>query len=455
MAIMVVDNRHGSNRRSNNTSSKKNSLFCALFATSVFLSAWNLLRMTGTGGVLIAFYKTQALINDNGLFATNKNKNKNTMHVLLALSGKHVGFFREVDVLLKSLLLNAPDDPTSSLEIHIVADGPAYAMLEQLLYSDNDTEGNNQKQQQQQQNNKGSFSTNLHRWRSKNPVVVRTYNCQPLIPRWEEKIRELYRRGGMDSESTNYDLEFHTIGAWFRLFVHEVIPLLKNDDDTPDATIENILFMDSDVVLLANLQDLWNQYDHAPADDSDSLPTSSSTSSSSSRYYFQWGASQCSGFMVLNVPKVEEMWKIVDSYGLSKAQQHIADSTKGDQFFLRTFQLAQPDKVGWLPDRWDNNLADGMWKWRKNLVEQRPQIGYIHFNGGGKSQEAWFLKNDTDPTILYDNEWVTDRDTANTFGIVDYYIRLPWKWARYFAEAKIPKWSNGTLIEIHYNRSLS
>jgi hypothetical protein len=347
-----------------------------------------------------------------------------SFHVLLALAGDHQGFFREVDVLLKSLLLNAPDQMT--LEIHILTDGPAYIMLDNLLFggdNDDDSSSNTTKRR---------FSTNLSLWKSTNPVVVRTYNCEPHIKRWKHKIRQLYRRGGMDTQSARQDLEYHTIGTWFRLLAHEVLL---------PSSVENILFIDSDVVLLANIQDLSMEY-------------------SDTSHYFQWGTSRCAGFLIVNIPKLEEMWNTVDSFGLRNAQQQIQKSSSimADQFFLRTFELAQPDKVGWLPDHWDNTMASTLWRWKKNLVAKRPQIGYIHFNGGGHhtSQDAsWFLENTTDPTVLLDNTLLTSRDTGSSFGIAGYYIRLPWKWARYFAEAKIPKWSNGSLIEIHYNRSLS
>jgi len=43
----------------------------------------------------------------------------------------------------------------------------------------------------------------------------------------------------------------HTIGAYFRLFANDVLP----------DTVEHIVYMDTDVVVMTNLGDLWERID--------------------------------------------------------------------------------------------------------------------------------------------------------------------------------------------------
>ena len=116
-----------------------------------------------------------------------------------------------------------------------------------------------------------------------------------------------------------------------------------------------------------------------------------------------------------------------------------------DQTFLTVFEYERPDAVVKLPDSWDNHLAHSLWKYKKILTQQRPEIGYIHFNGGHQSKNAWFRDEYGNSTF-----WVGNRHkyVHDTYGLVDYYIPMPWTWARYFSASMIPK------DEIGYNLTL-
>ena len=344
----------------------------------------------------------------------NQNESSSTVfssshpvHVLLALSGDHPGFFLEVEVALKSILMNAPE--TTSLTVHIMADGPAYYALEDMF----------QRIQEIQQ------------WKSNHPITIRAYDCSGYIPQWENKVRHLYNisldKGRRKSWYFNHSMEHHTIGTWFRLMADEVLP----------KEVKHIVYMDSDVIMMANLQDLFNHI----SDDA----------------YLHWGKMKCAGFVILNVHQLQKMWYVVEHAYETKLKilKRNLSLALADQSFLAAFEYEQPEYVSILPDAWDNHLANGLYRYKKKLLQERPEIGYIHFNGGGTSKSSWFFDEYGNFTFWVSAPHVYIRDT---FGLVDYYIRMPWPWAQYFSAAKIPKGQIGynmTLEYISEGRSIS
>ena len=140
-------------------------------------------------------------------------KTPSTVNVLFGLSGKHSGFLAAFEVVLKSTLLNAPLE--SDLSIYIMAGKDAYGALGAVF----DRMG-------------------LHGSLWRNRISIETYNVAPYLGKWTRKII---------SVNKNMDFGSHTIGAYFRLFAHEV--LLNN--------MKHLLYMDTDVLIMANLDDLW------------------------------------------------------------------------------------------------------------------------------------------------------------------------------------------------------
>ena len=67
----------------------------------------------------------------------------------------------------------------------------------------------------------------------------------------EESIN-YWRHFIQNTTGTSVNL-MHSIGAFFRLFAHDFLP--KN--------VEHVLYMDTDVAVLANLQELWRLRNHS------------------------------------------------------------------------------------------------------------------------------------------------------------------------------------------------
>ena len=331
----------------------------------------------------------------------SRPSSQESVHIMLALSGDHPGFFAEVEISIKSILLNAPD--YKPLTIHIMADSPAFVALHGLL------------------DRKLQLTT---QWQSTNPIMIRSYNVTKYLSQWQTKIQHLYDQAKMRKSVFRRSIQLHTLGTWFRLMANEVIP---ND-------VQHVLYMDTDVVLLANIQTLWNYV--VAKKDVVHLPIPEEA------YYLHWGSTKCAGFIILDVQRLPEMWNVVqDSWSTKGADQlktqHNINMDQADQSWLATFELERPNKVSKLPDMWDNHVGNGLWKYKTNLLQVRPQIGYIHFNGGNPGKPSWFLEKDGNYT-----SWVSsfqqDKEVRQTFGMVDYYIRLPWSWAKHFSSSKIP-----------------
>jgi hypothetical protein len=75
--------------------------------------------------------------------------------------------------------------------------------------------------------------------------------------------------------------------------VHKVVP----------SSARHLLYMDTDVVIMANLEQLWREVEVEP----DAL--------------FHWRKTMCSGFVVMNIPRMDELWKLAGSANMTKAAE--------------------------------------------------------------------------------------------------------------------------------------
>jgi hypothetical protein len=140
-----------------------------------------------------------------------------TVHMLQALQGNKTGFIDQWEVNLKSVLLNAPLD--ANLHIHILSNAAAKeAVLERI----------------QAAGLEGSP------WR--NQVSITVYNVEKYQAELTKLILKKNRGNAIDQRVT--------LGGYYRLLAYQVIPNHNSE------TIGPILYMDADVVVLANLNDL-------------------------------------------------------------------------------------------------------------------------------------------------------------------------------------------------------
>ena len=319
------------------------------------------------------------------LRTTTSSSNNETIHVLFGLKGKDAAFLAEFQVALKNVLLQAPLE--QPMHIHIMADEDAF----RAITVDED-------------HNKDplyAFVPSLQ-WSSIQPIQIHVYNVQQQLEEtWTPFLRRKFQ-----SYSFQRMTGHHTVGAFFRLLAHQV--LLQYD-----PTIQYVIYLDPDVIVLANLQALWKE---RPIHDPHNL--------------FAWGERMCSGMLLLNLQRLDLFWKLTDTLKLPKiAKQY--KQVPNDQLFLRAMNVTYPETVALLPDAWDINIADGIWKYAKTIVQERPQIAMMHFNGGpNQSPEPYFKAH----SFLKPSS----PELVETWGIALYYARMPWTWARYLTEQQIP-----------------
>jgi hypothetical protein len=231
--------------------------------------------------------------------------------------------------------------------------------------------------------NRSQIST----WHTRNHVTVQVYNIQSKIPSWESHI-ELMTKTTMDVMSR------HTVGNFFGLFVQDVV----------HSSVNHALIMDTDVVVMAPLDGLWKHVDR--------------------NAMFQWGDSRCAGFIMLNVPKLDHLWHLVSKLDLHEASIEMRHQY-GDQLIYLALNRSHPEIVSMLPKEWDVSLANGLW--RGVLADHRPDgVGFTHFNGGGSKKENVFLE---------DKIFITPDKHRSGWGLANYYIRMPWPYAKFIVES--------------------
>jgi len=296
---------------------------------------------------------------------TSASLPQDPVDVLYALSGDDPDFLLEFENSLKSVLLNAPLD--AALRIHILCDEVAHKGLSEVFNR-----------------------TEITEIRARNPTFIKVYNCQYLLKKWRARLRSMMMPiSGAESR--------HTIGTFFRLFADYMLP----------DYVHHFIYLDTDVIILANLAEVWSLINP--------------------KAYFQWGDSQCAGFVIFKRKSLRKMWHFWATGGVMKLNQlNMQNSVSigyDDQSLLRVFHNHTPEKVDALPPRWDIHYANGLWKFTNRLVSVREQAGMLHFNG---HSQASLLKDDREAVV-------------STWGLANFHINLPWPWAKFIIESTINK----------------
>ncbi|EJK74150.1 hypothetical protein THAOC_04190 [Thalassiosira oceanica] len=294
-----------------------------------------------------------------------------SVHVCFALSGEETGFLREFEVALKSVLLNAPLE--RDLTIHILADQRAYIAL-----ANNSSTGRLPPVFER---------IELHKWTSRNQVNLNLYDISPEIPGLLDQTRETFRRG-FNSTSVEIEIEQHTAGTYFRLWADKVIP--------PELNAEHLLYLDTDVVIMSNLEALMNEVNRQP----DSI--------------FHWGIGHCAGFVIFNVRRMNEIWSLASESDLRRISHEFEQGRVNDQLLLVAINSTYPREVNILSAPWDMSVTSH-WRPKQSLLLGRSGVGMLHFNGGAASKDAYF-----------DNGGKFLSAYPDTWGEATYYVNLSW-----------------------------
>ena len=312
-------------------------------------------------------------------------------HVLYGFSGNAPGMMDEFEISLKSVLMNAPI--SFPLTIHIMVDDDAYQALPGIFES-----------------------AELDQWHTLHPITLRIYQVEKHLDDWESFVIQ-------ETHNTRMT-ERHKIGAYFRLFADRVI----NDRITGEV-VDHMLYMDTDVIVMANLENLWTS--HVP-----------------SQQYFKWGKKKCSGFLLLRISKIPNIWRKLhdlihpdsdkDVKKQSSSKDDLLQQYKikshgflGDQILFQIIADQYPKQVGRLEKEWDVTVSD---LWSNVHQKRRNGVGMLHFNGSGSNATGSAFRSGI---ITSSRE-----EKRTTWGLADYYVRIPWSWAKFQASSLIPTADN-------------
>lgn len=314
-----------------------------------------------------------ASINTKGIASAPRT----TVHMLYGLSGNRQGFLDEFETSLKSVLMNAPID--YDLMVHIMADEQAYQSMPRVL-----------------------GKTGIDTWQTRNQVTIQVYDVEPKIPEW----------GKIIEKTTNFTMEKsygeHTIGCYFRLFAHDVLDR---------SSVEHVVYLDTDVVILAHLDGIWSHADPNAA--------------------FQWGERQSSGFVILNLAKLDQVWEAAGQTNIKQLSHDIREQP-GDQLLFKAVNRSNPEMVSLFPKEWDVPLANRLWK--GDLRKHRPNgVGNLHFSGSASSERSVFASH----------KLVKSDVAESTWGLAKYYLNIEWSYAKFIVSTMIAGDGHPLVIEYH------
>jgi len=229
------------------------------------------------------------------------------------------------------------------------------------------------------------------------PIAIRIINIESEISRWQREIKKI-----ANPMATLH----HTWGTYYRLFFNRYLP----------SSVDYIIYMDPDTVVTANLAHLWNY------------------TKNSSDWLFLW-RSECAGFLLLrNSPELWELAAQVDN-------KELPDEQFNDQKILQLIALHHPDVAQELPPAWGMHWARD-WRSRKNFLQDFPQLGMGHFNGGGPNPGAFWTQSVKHDLDEFHNEWGS---------FFYYYIHMPWSFARFIGESSAVGGGYPVTVDLYAN----
>ncbi len=314
------------------------------------------------------------------------------IQVAFGLCGNHPGFLSEFEVALKSVLLNAPLE--RNISIHILADQEAFDAM------------------------KGIFNrTELSTWQTRNPTEIHVHDVTADVPQMESEVADVFR-----AHNPNVGWSaLHTMGTYYRLFVERYVS---------NTSAKHILYMDTDVVIMANLEALW---EHVESEQQNAL--------------FHWGKNMVAGFVVMNLERMNKILPLAKNSSLVEVVG-TEEIPFDDQYIYRAVNISHPNEVNVLPPGWDMTVT-AIWQSNNHPYDKKfPNVGMLHFNGGGLSQEAYFNLEDPEQSFS------TKSKLRETWGNGKFYATLPWEWARYQAKSLARPGSEGHPIRFFFSKGM-
>lgn len=320
--------------------------------------------------------------------------NEKTLHVLYGiqlLNENKTGIIDEWEVNLKSVLSNAPS--ANDLHIHVLANIDGSKAAEEKI--------------------RATKLISESRWRNK--VSLTIYNVESKLEEWTEFLREKLRGVRMDDRVS--------LGGYFRLLAHNVLK---------ERGVDEVLYTDTDVVVLANLNAVLRE-----------MKTTQQENENMLWQYAEDEKLANSGFMVLNMQKFHIFWDLV-----SKLPEI---NHGGDQTLLKMVATQWPSVYnGILPKEWMIHLGHNF-RSSPHRLNSYEKFGMLHFTGAfGEtyfegSVDKYCGKRDRRGKMRGKDCFNANAIDAfrSSWGLAEYYVRLSWNSIIYFESAQIAHGEKG------------
>jgi hypothetical protein len=135
----------------------------------------------------------------------------------------------------------------------------------------------------------------------------------------------------------------------------------------------------------------------------------------------------------MKLSRIEEIWMFARRAPFPEIQKTFNDHSLDDQLILISVNVTQPSQVNVLPDGFDMTLTNRWQGMHFPYHKVYPETFMLHHNGNHNENEYW---NRT--------EWISAH--PDSWGLMEYYINLPWSWARFFAKSELRAGSPGYSI---------
>lgn len=308
--------------------------------------------------------------------------NRKTLHVLNAIYLKEggEGIIDEWEVNFKSVLMNAPTD--NDIHVHVLTNNAATKVVEERI--------------------RATGLLTMSRWQNKMSLTL--HNVESQLDEWAAFLQQKTRGVSTD--------ERVSIGGYFRLLAYKVLG--------KKGGVDEVVYMDTDVVIMSNLNDLM-RYMNTTHEENENM-------------IWQYAPTYAnSGFMVLNMQKFHKFWELIDK---------LPEITHaGDQCLLSMVYEQWPDANyrGVLPDAWNTHLGHG---WRRSpheLLHSGRNVGMLHFTGA--FGETYFSEPGLEKYCDYKGRGKGCKGHLEEFraswGLAEYYVRISWDYLMYFESSKI------------------
>ena len=370
---------------------------------------------------------------------------RRTLHVIHCLSGNNAQFIDEWEWGLKSIIVNAPLD--ANLHIHIIADSDAAEAIDKKLVES------------------GLVTEAQQAWR--NEIAITLNNVEGMLPKWRLFLKHALTANDTADESSQSELDGRVgIGGYFRLFAHEVImPYSSSEECSLDGgdrrsgkscdnrDLEEAVYMDTDVIVMANLNDLMTATQHTLAGvEKAGLP----------RPLWMWNGN--SGFAVIDLTNYNHMWLLASQTPRVTATPFnspniklVIPKKKNDQYILQSIADTYPNTTAKIAMQWDVHVGHGYRTLPQNLFNSGRDVGFLHFTApshfggnfmdlGGTDKWCKFSNscNHNDTTIPGGDMYKVRR----TWGLAEYYTKLNWDWAIFQGgKSRIRLDENGNMLK--------